>query len=100
MKDSDEKDLKKESLPSPKGEEKAPVKKDFKLNDRNVPMSRKNRIFGDGKDWFDTHVEVLSFSGDTEKDKEFSKKFKAKLKEEVKKKLTNDLVKRKEVKND
>ena len=52
------------------------------------------------KDWFDTHVEVLSFSGDTEKDKEFSKKFKAKLKEEVKKKLTNDLVKRKEVKND
>ena len=55
MKDSDEKDLKKESLPSPKGEEKAAVKKDFKLNDPNVPMRPKNRIFGDGKDWFDTH---------------------------------------------
>ena len=52
------------------------------------------------KDWFDTHVEVLSFSGDTKKDKEFSKKLKAKLKEEVQKKITKDLVKRKEVKND
>mgnify|MGYP003110726105 FL=1 len=58
MKNSDKKDLKKESLPSPKGEEKAPAKKGFKLNDPNVPMRRKNRILGDGKDWFDTHPDA------------------------------------------
>tara|TARA_R100000152_G_C6737727_1_gene161734 strand:+ start:116 stop:292 length:177 start_codon:yes stop_codon:yes gene_type:complete len=55
MKNFDKKDFKKENLPSPKGEEKAPTKKTFKLNDPNVPMRPKNRIFGDGKDWFDTH---------------------------------------------
>ena len=56
--------IKKESLSSPFGEEKAPtpIKKDKpfagKLNDPNVPMRRKNRIFGDGKDWFDTHPDA------------------------------------------
>jgi len=58
------KDFKKESFTSPKGEEKtpAPIKKDKpftgKLNDPNVPMRRKNRIIGDGKDWFDTHPDA------------------------------------------
>ena len=58
------KDYKKEAFSSPKTEEKAedkPVKnKSFtgKLNDPNVPMRRKNRIFGDGKDWFDTHPDA------------------------------------------
>lgn len=29
-----------------------------KLNDPNVPMRRKNRVFNDGKDWFDTHPDA------------------------------------------
>ena len=38
---------------------KEPVKKDKKrLNDPSVPMRRKNRILGDGKDWFDTHPDA------------------------------------------
>jgi len=28
------------------------------LNDPSVPMRRKNRILGDGKDWFDTHPDA------------------------------------------
>ena len=61
------KDYKKEAFTSPKGEEKVfPIKdnpkedKGFsgKLNDPNVPMRRKNRIVGDGKDWFDTHPDA------------------------------------------
>tara|TARA_Y100001937_G_scaffold124054_1_gene188070 strand:+ start:994 stop:1191 length:198 start_codon:yes stop_codon:yes gene_type:complete len=62
------KDYKKEISFSPKGEDKLedkledkPVKnKPFtgKLNDPNVPMRRKNRILGDGKDWFDTHPDA------------------------------------------
>ena len=56
--------IKKESLPSPKREEKtsAPIKKsnDFtgKLNNPNVAMRRKNKICNDGKDWFDTHPDA------------------------------------------
>ena len=38
---------------------KEPVKKDTKrLNDPSVPMRRKNRVLGDGKDWFDTHPDA------------------------------------------
>ena len=41
-----------------KKEEKS-IKKDTKrLNDPSVPMRRKNRILGDGKDWFDTHPDA------------------------------------------
>ena len=29
-----------------------------RLNDPSVPMRRKNRIFNDGKDWFDTHPDA------------------------------------------
>tara|TARA_B100001094_G_C17761106_1_gene590456 strand:- start:252 stop:437 length:186 start_codon:yes stop_codon:yes gene_type:complete len=54
--------FKKETSSSPKGEDKAPVKKDkpstSKLNDPNVPMRRKNKIGNDGKDWFDTHPDA------------------------------------------
>ena len=36
-----------------------PIKKDTKrLNDPAVPMRRKNRILGDGRDWFDTHPDA------------------------------------------
>ena len=53
------KDSKKESSSSPKGEEKAPPKKaDPKKADPKAPMRRKNRVFGDGKDWFDTHPDA------------------------------------------
>ena len=58
------KDYKKEISFSPKGEDKLedkPVKnKPFtsKLDDPDVPMRRKNRILGDGKDWFDTHPDA------------------------------------------
>ena len=56
------KDYEKEAFTSPKGEDKAPVKKDKpstgKLNDPNVPMRRKNKICNDGKDWFDTHPDA------------------------------------------
>ena len=39
--------------------EEKPIKKDTKrLNDPSVPMRRKNRILGDGKDWFDTHPDA------------------------------------------
>lgn len=57
-------DIKKESLSSPKGEEKAPtpIKKNKpftgKLNDPNVPMRRKGKICHDGLDWFDTHPDA------------------------------------------
>jgi hypothetical protein len=61
---SKDSDIKKESLPSPKGEEKTstPINKSKhftgKLNDPNVPMRRKNKICNDGKDWFDTHPDA------------------------------------------
>ncbi len=36
-----------------------PIKKDTKrLNDPSLPMRRKNKILGDGKDWFDTHPDA------------------------------------------
>ena len=42
--------------------EETPLQKDkpvtSKLNDPNVPMRRKNRIYNDGKDWFDTHPDA------------------------------------------
>jgi|TARA_R110002020_G_scaffold405355_1_gene615345 hypothetical protein len=38
---------------------KKAIKKDTKgLNDPSVPMRRKNRILGDGRDWFDTHPDA------------------------------------------
>jgi hypothetical protein len=45
---------------SPKREDETPSKKDksFKLNGPSVPMRRKNKILGDGKDWFDTHPDA------------------------------------------
>jgi len=67
MKDSDKKSPKKESFTSLKWEKKSsPVEDDLikekpftgKLNDPNVPMRRKNRVFNDGKDWFDTHPDA------------------------------------------
>ena len=36
-----------------------PIEKDAKrLNDPSIPMRRKNKILGDGKDWFDTHPDA------------------------------------------
>jgi len=29
-----------------------------RLNDPSVPMRRKNKILGDGRDWFDTHPDA------------------------------------------
>ncbi len=67
MKNLNKKDSEKKSSTSPKGEEEAFPTKDqqekektstVKLNDPNVPMRRKNKIFGDGKDWFDTHPDA------------------------------------------
>ncbi len=38
---------------------KKAIKKNTKgLNDPAVPMRRKNRILGDGRDWFDTHPDA------------------------------------------
>lgn len=60
MSDKDKKTEKKFS--SSFEEEKVTEKKDKpftgKLNDPNVPMRRKNRVFNDGKDWFDTHPDA------------------------------------------
>tara|TARA_R110000751_G_scaffold26954_1_gene71669 strand:+ start:600 stop:767 length:168 start_codon:yes stop_codon:yes gene_type:complete len=39
--------------------EEKPIKEPKKhLNDPSVPMRRKNKILGDGKDWFDTHPDA------------------------------------------
>jgi|TARA_R110002020_G_scaffold70186_1_gene182177 hypothetical protein len=58
MKDLGKKDFKKESSSSPKGEDQAVSKKPSKLNDPHLPMRRKNKILGDGRDWFDTHPDA------------------------------------------
>jgi hypothetical protein len=38
-----------------KKEEKPNKEPNKQLNAPSVPMRRKNKILGDGKDWFDTH---------------------------------------------